>query len=63
MKKVFVLLISLSLLFLVGCSNGSGGSEVGDQGYDFEIENYNGESVKLSDFKGKTVFILAWTTT
>lgn len=61
MRKLAVLLIVL-ILSLVAC-NDSTGAEIGNQAYDFEIQDYMGEVVNLSDFQGKTVFLLAWTTT
>ncbi|MGS2741914.1 TlpA family protein disulfide reductase [Sinomicrobium sp. M5D2P17] len=34
----------------------------GEMAYDFEAEQINGESIKLSDFSGSIVFIDVWTT-
>lgn len=60
MKKAGILLLLLTLL--VGCTAESS-SEIGDTAYDFEVEDQSGNMVKLSDFEGKTVFVLAWATT
>lgn len=60
MKKAGILL--LILLMLVSCTAESS-SEIGDTAYDFEVEDHNGSMVKLSDFEGKTVYVLAWATT
>ncbi|MFD2627677.1 redoxin domain-containing protein [Oceanobacillus kapialis] len=38
------------------------GLEVGNQAPDFELETLTGESVKLSDFRGKRVMINFWAT-
>lgn len=35
-------------------------SEVGQKAVDFELEDFNGQKVKLSDFKGTPVFIDFW---
>lgn len=35
-------------------------SEVGQQAADFELEDFQGQKVKLADFKGKVVFIDFW---
>lgn len=35
-------------------------SEVGQKAVDFELEDFNGQKVKLSDFAGKPVFIDFW---
>ena len=37
-----------------------GSSEVGQKVLDFELEDFNGGKVKLSDFAGKSVFIDFW---
>ena len=39
------------------------GFKVGNLAFDFEVENSDGELVKLSDFKGKKVLLIAWTST
>lgn len=59
------LLILIITISLVGCSTNSSGSgfRIGDKAYNIEVEDINGSSVKLNDFKGKKVFILAWTST
>ncbi|TFB23103.1 redoxin domain-containing protein [Filobacillus milosensis] len=40
----------------------SGGISVGDVAPDFQLETLEGEQVKLSDFRGKKVFINFWAT-
>ncbi|MBJ2354965.1 redoxin domain-containing protein [Sphaerochaeta sp. S2] len=61
MKKVGVFIL-LMIVLLVSCSSETG-SEIGDTAYDFEVEDKDGNLVRLSDYKGKTVFVLAWATT
>ncbi len=39
------------------------GYEVGNRAFDIEVENFTKDIVKLSDFLGKPVYILAWTST
>jgi cytochrome c biogenesis protein CcmG, thiol:disulfide interchange protein DsbE len=66
MKRITIVMLLLSMLFLFGCGSeteSGTGTEVGDQAYNFELEDYEGNEVKLSDFEGKTVYVLAWTTT
>lgn len=63
MKKIVLLLMIMVFISSVGCTSEGGGSAIGDQAYDFEIEDIDGNKVRLSDFEGKTVFLLAWTTT
>lgn len=69
MKRLLSLMIILTLILgLTSCgskgnSNSETGYEIGDLAYDIEIEDINGEVVNLSDFRGKKVYILAWTST
>jgi cytochrome oxidase Cu insertion factor (SCO1/SenC/PrrC family) len=63
MKKIVLLILVLMFLLTMGCGNEGSGSAIGDQAYDFEVQDDQGNLVKLSDFKGKTVFLLTWTTT
>ena len=61
-----MLIVTLVLAMLVsGCTAGSGSSEpatatVGQPAPDFKLQNLDGESVSLSDFKGKTVLVNFW---
>lgn len=64
MKKVGIIstMVLIILMVFTSCTSESG-SEIGDSAYDFEVEDSDGNLVKLSDFEGKTVFVLAWSTT
>ncbi|SDO88835.1 TlpA family protein disulfide reductase [Halobacillus aidingensis] len=42
--------------------NAPDGLQVGEQAPDFTLETLNGETVKLSDFRGKKVFLNYWAT-
>lgn len=53
----------LMVIVMVGCEPSGSGAAIGDTAYDFEVEDFDGQVKKLSDFRGKTVFLLAWTTT
>lgn len=67
MKKILAIAL---LIFLVGYAvwsfispNERGlATEIGDQAPDFELQTLNGETVRLSDFKGKKVFLNFWAT-
>lgn len=70
MKRVISVIMIMILSFnLIGCkkeaSNDEGkiGYEIGNIAYDIKIENTDGETVSLSDFRGKAVYILAWAST
>lgn len=69
--KIYFFLITLLLLIFVGCSqdqnqneNDQNQTKTEDINYapDFELETLNGESIKLSDLKGKKVIINFWAT-
>jgi len=63
-KKVILLVILVSGLIIAGCSFGSESSVAltGKLAPDFHLQNLDGQSVSLSDFRGKTVLINFWTT-
>ncbi len=61
MLKV-VLLITLTCgLLVTGCSEPLG-AQVGEPAPDFKLENLDGQSVSLSDLRGKPVLLNFWTT-
>ncbi len=70
MKRfIYFCLTLLIMISIISCnstkntsdtSNLEVGYEVGNLAFDIEVENIDGELVKLSDFKGKPVYILAW---
>jgi cytochrome c biogenesis protein CcmG/thiol:disulfide interchange protein DsbE len=47
---------------IVGDSGAGGVLEVGDIAHDFELEDFDGNRVKLSDYRGKPVIINFWAT-
>ena len=61
MVKVVWLIILTSMLLLTGCSAPSV-ARVGGSAPDFRLENLDGQSVSLSDFRGKPVLINFWAT-
>ena len=60
-KKLFIFSLFL-LLALSACTAVNIAPEVDAQAPDFELTNTNGESVKLSDHRGKVVLINFWAT-
>jgi thiol-disulfide isomerase/thioredoxin len=74
MKKIFLLVLSATLaLTIAGCGNGPEGqtsdssqspavSATEAQAYEFELEDVNGKMHKLSDYKGKPVYLEVWGT-
>jgi cytochrome c biogenesis protein CcmG/thiol:disulfide interchange protein DsbE len=68
---IFIVLFGLfglfSLYFLVFETKGPGarlepGPKVGEKAPDFELPTLGGKSVKLSDYRGKVVFLNIWAT-
>jgi len=72
LKIILVVTLTLILsvgLAITGCSSNSAsstqstqGTEVGDQAPDFQLDNLEGTSVSLSDFRGNPVMLNFWTT-
>ena len=78
MKKQILLIIFLSLLLISSCQKQNTtkvtpnsldqvsedfGISIGEKAPDFELKNYDGKAVKLSDFKGKPIvldFFASW---
>jgi len=61
MLKVVSLIILTCVLLVAGCSAPSV-ARVGEPAPDFQLENLDGQSISLSDFRGKTVLLNFWTT-
>ena len=61
MLKVVSLIILTSMLLVAGCSAPSV-ARVGEPAPDFRLENLDGQSISLSDFRGKPVLINFWAT-
>lgn len=77
LSRTLAFFLILSLLFLIGCSTNSGGSEsvgstdnskpkvglgIGNQAPDFTITMDDGKTIKLSELKGQPVFLNFWAT-
>jgi len=62
--KVITLIVLTSGLIISGCSSGAEPPEarVGSQAPDFQLNNLDGQSISLSDLRGKPVFINFWAT-
>lgn len=61
MVKVVSLIILTCVLLVTGCSAPSV-ARVGEPAPDFRLENPDGQSVSLSDFRGKPVLLNFWAT-
>ncbi len=62
---IMLIVTLVSAMLVSGCTAGSGSSNpesatVGQPAPDFKLQNLDGESVSLSDFKGKTVLVNFW---
>ena len=63
MKRILplVLLLSLSVTSFLGCSQSETETiRIGGAAPDFELEDLNGQSLSLSDFRGSPVLITFW---
>jgi len=62
--KVILPVILTLVLSVTGCSAGSEslGARVGEPAPDFQLSDLDGQSVSLSDFRGKPVLINFWAT-
>jgi len=61
MLKVVLLIILTSMLLVTGCTEPSV-ARVGGPAPDFRLENLDGKSISLGDFRGKPVLINFWAT-
>ena len=61
MLVITLALVLTSGLVMAGCSPGS--AQVGEPAPDFELQNLDGETVSLSELRGKPVLINFWKTT
>jgi len=61
MPKVILLIILTSMLLVTGCAAPSV-ARVGESAPDFQLENLDGQTISLSDFRGKPVLINFWAT-
>ena len=60
-----ILALALFTLLLQGCDTGpasSGRAELGNSAPDFTLPDLDGNTVRLSDFRGKVVFLNFWAT-
>ena len=61
MKSLFAILLAGGcLMALAASARADGELKVGDQAPDFKLPGTDGETYKLSDFKGKKAVVIAW---
>lgn len=61
-KYVAVIVVAIFIIFAVMSDQGEEGSTVGKTAYDFTLFDLEGNEVRLSDFRGKVVYINYWAT-
>ena len=61
LRKLFFLTLALLLIGALALAEGSG-AQVGDECPDFELTTLSGDTFKLSECRGKVVFINVWAT-
>ena len=61
MLKVVLLIILTGVLLVTGCSEPSG-ARVGEPAPGFKLQNLDGQSISLSDLRGKPVMLNFWAT-
>ncbi|KKE78675.1 redoxin domain-containing protein [Oceanobacillus caeni] len=68
MKKIILVIIIVGMLgwavydFVINRDSTEVGTSVGDMAPDIELTTLNGETVKLSDYRGNKVFVNFWAT-
>jgi len=62
MLPVMLIVTLASAMLITGCTASPETATVGQTAPDFKLENLDGESISLSDFKGKAVLINFWAT-
>lgn len=62
LKRVIAILLALNLILTCGMAMAEAAAQVGEEAPDFEIKLTNGEIFKLSDYRGKVVFLNIWAT-
>jgi len=60
--KVMLLIILTSVMLVASCSTPSEAPEIGKSAPSFQISDIDGQSVSLSDFRGKPVLLNFWAT-
>ncbi|WP_337018893.1 TlpA disulfide reductase family protein [Oceanobacillus massiliensis] len=64
MKRIVMMALLMGLFFWTAytITAESNGTEIGDAAPDFELQTMNGETIQLSDYRGKRVMLNFWTT-
>lgn len=55
-------ILCVAVVSMTACSS-EVTNRVGDTAYDFQVEDDEGEDVKVSDFQGQALYIIGWSTT
>ena len=61
LKVILTIMLTLGLL-ITGCSSEPAVARVGEPAPDFQLQDLNGQTVSLSDFRGRSVLLNFWAT-
>lgn len=59
---LLVIFLAVGAAFYTGLTDNAQPVKVGDMAPDFRLESIDGESIRLSDYRGKAVFVNFWAT-
>ena len=61
LKVILTIMLTLGLL-IAGCSSGPAVARVGEPAPDFQLQDLDGQTISLSDFRGRPVLLNFWAT-
>lgn len=62
MNKWMALVLAMLLIGALALAEGASPAKIGEAAPDFEIGTLDGETIRLSDYRGKVVFLNEWAT-